>query len=313
MLVADLELLARVEAFYDAVPRDRADVEQHGGLVLFVPNGTVGAFYGRPSPDGRPVTAADIASLRARQRELGLPEALEWVHELNPDLIELAEAAGLAVLRAPLMVLDPAALPAPGPGVRLLAPDTPTLAEDLAACDAVAAVGFAVPGTGGGAAAGGESSSPPGPTSRPTAGAEASSPPAPTSRLAAGPAHRDAAQARPSPQRLRTESARLAAGLSARALAETPDIGVAACGQYQRAGDVVEIVGVATLPAARRRGLASAVTAALARHALDEGATLVLLSAAEEAVARIYARLGFRRIGTACIAEPAGRKSAAAQ
>jgi predicted GNAT family acetyltransferase len=55
------------------------------------------------------------------------------------------------------------------------------------------------------------------------------------------------------------------------------------------------------------------VTAALARHALDEGATLVLLSAAEEAVARIYARLGFRRIGTACIAEPAGRKSAAAQ
>jgi len=313
VLVADLELLGRVEAFYDAVPRDRADVEQHGGLVLFVPNGTVGAFYGRPSPDGRPVTAADIASLRARQRELGLPEALEWVHELNPDLIELAEAAGLAVLRAPLMVLDPAALPTPGPGVRLLAPDTPTLAEDLAACDAVAAVGFAVPGTGGGAAAGGEESSSAGPTSRPAAGGKASSPPAPTSRPAAGPAHRDAAQARPSPQRLRTESARLAAGLSARALAETPDIGVAACGQYQRAGDVVEIVGVATLPAARRRGLASAVTAALARHALDEGATLVLLSAAEEAVARIYARLGFRRIGTACIAEPAGRKSAAAQ
>jgi GNAT superfamily N-acetyltransferase len=329
VLVADLELLGRVEAFYDAVPRDRADVEQHGGLVLFVPNGTVGAFYGRPSPDGRPVTAADIASLRARQRELGLPEALEWVHELNPDLIELAEAAGLAVLRAPLMVLDPAALPTPGPGVRLLAPDTPTLAEDLAACDAVAAVGFAVPGTGGGAAAGGEesssagpasrpaaggkASSPPAPTSRPAAGGKASSPPAPTSRPAAGPAHRDAAQARPSPQRLRTESARLAAGLSARALAETPDIGVAACGQYQRAGDVVEIVGVATLPAARRRGLASAVTAALARHALDEGATLVLLSAAEEAVARIYARLGFRRIGTACIAEPANRKSAAAR
>jgi len=313
VLVADLELLGRVEAFYDAVPRDRADVEQHGGLVLFVPNGTVGAFYGRPSPDGRPVTAADIASLRARQRELGLPEALEWVHELNPDLIELAEAAGLAVLRAPLMVLDPAALPTPGPGVRLLAPDTPTLAEDLAACDAVAAVGFAVPGTGGGAAAGGEESSSAGPTSRPAAGGKASSPPAPTSRPAAGPAHRDAAQARPSPQRLRTESARLAAGLSARALAETPDIGVAACGQYQRAGDVVEIVGVATLPAARRRGLASAVTAALARHALDEGATLVLLSAAEEAVARIYARLGFRRIGTACIAEPANRKSAAAR
>jgi predicted GNAT family acetyltransferase len=62
---------------------------------------------------------------------------------------------------------------------------------------------------------------------------------------------------------------------------------------------------VATLPAARRRGLGSAVTAALARRALDDGAALVFLSAAEEAVGRIYARLGFRRIATACIAEPA--------
>jgi GNAT superfamily N-acetyltransferase len=270
--VADLDLLGRVEAFYDAVPRDRASVEEHGGLVLFVPNGKVGAFYGRPGPGAPPATGADIAALRARQRELGLPEALEWVHELKPDLIGLAQAAGLAVLRAPLMVLDPAALPPAGPGVRLLVPGAPGIADDLAACDAVTAVGFATPGTGG---------------------------------STAGPVERDANHVRPTAERLRTESARLAAGLSARALAEIPEFGVAACGQYQRAGDVVEIVGVATLPAARRRGLASAVTATLARGALDDGAALVLLSAAEEAVARIYARLGFRRIGTACIAEPA--------
>jgi ribosomal protein S18 acetylase RimI-like enzyme len=272
--VADHGLLERLEGFYDAVPRGRCSVEVYGGLVLFVPDGQATAFYGRPGPGGAPVTGADIAAVRARQRTLGLPEALEWVHELNPDLIALAEAGGLAVLRAPLMVLDPDALPDPKPGVRLLASDSSTLAADLAAGDAVAAVGFGAPGTGGGRA---------------------------------GSAERDAAYAPLSAERLRSESVRMAAGLSARAVAETAEHGVAACGQYQRAGDVVEIVGVATLPTARRRGLASAVTVTLAHRALADSAGAVFLSAAEEAVARIYARLGFRRIGTACIAEPARR------
>jgi ribosomal protein S18 acetylase RimI-like enzyme len=278
--VDDLGLLERLETFYDAVPRGRCSVEEYGGLVLFVPNGQAAAFYGRPGPHGGPVTAEDLAALRARQRALGLPEALEWLHELNPDLIDLAEAGGLAVLRAPLMVLDPAALPTAASAVRLLTSDAPTLATDLAAGDAVAAVGFGTPGTGGGRA---------------------------------GPAERDAAHAAISVERVRAEAARLDAGLSARAIAETAEYGIAACGQYQRAGDVVEIVGVATLPAARRRGLASAVTATLANRALDDGAAVVFLSAAEEAVARIYARLGFRRIGTACIAEPAGLVSHPAQ
>jgi N-acetylglutamate synthase-like GNAT family acetyltransferase len=273
--VADLGLLGRLEKFYDAVPRDRAGVEEYGGLVLFVPTGKVGGFYGRPGPGGGRVTAADVAAVRARQRQLGLPEALEWLHDLNPDLIGLAEEAGLAVLRAPLMVLDGGRVPAAVPGVRLLDPGAADLAVDLAACDAVASVGFSAPGTGGGTA---------------------------------GPTERDAAYARLSTGRLRAERARLGAGLAARALAETAEHGVAACGQYQRAGDVVEIVGVATLPAARRRGLASAVTAALAHRALADGAAVVFLSAAAEEVARIYARLGFRRIGTACIAEPAGRR-----
>jgi predicted GNAT family acetyltransferase len=67
----------------------------------------------------------------------------------------------------------------------------------------------------------------------------------------------------------------------------------------------VEIAGVATLPADRRRGLGAAVTATLARHALDTGADLVFLSAGSEQIARVYLRTGFRRIGTACVAEPA--------
>jgi predicted GNAT family acetyltransferase len=62
---------------------------------------------------------------------------------------------------------------------------------------------------------------------------------------------------------------------------------------------------VATLPSARRRGYASQLTATLAREALENDVRLVFLSASDDDVARLYSRVGFRRIGTACIAEPA--------
>lgn len=65
-----------------------------------------------------------------------------------------------------------------------------------------------------------------------------------------------------------------------------------------------EIVGVGTLPAARRRGLASSVTAALVADARERGVDTVFLSAGDDDVARMYARLGFRRVATALIAEP---------
>ncbi|MEV7064572.1 GNAT family N-acetyltransferase [Streptomyces collinus] len=75
-------------------------------------------------------------------------------------------------------------------------------------------------------------------------------------------------------------------------------------GQHQPLAGVSEIVGVGTLPAARRRGLACAVTAALGADARSRGAATVFLSAGDDDVARVYARLGFRRVGTALIAEP---------
>jgi ribosomal protein S18 acetylase RimI-like enzyme len=263
-----------LERFYDAVPRDRATVEHFGGLVLFVPNSRDHAFYGRPARHGPSPTRADVIALRRRQRELVLPEALEWVHELTPGLLAAAEATGMSVLRAPLMVLDPAALPCPArdarPGtVRLLSPFTRDFGTGLRLCRAVASVGFAAPGT------------EPGP---------------------AGVAERDTACRGLRVRQVAAESARVRAGLAAWALAETRGLGAVASGGYQRAGDVVEIVGVATLPAARRRGLAGAVTAALARHAIDAGASTVFLSAADASVARMYGRLGFRTVGTACIA-----------
>ncbi|MDP9792028.1 ribosomal protein S18 acetylase RimI-like enzyme [Catenuloplanes nepalensis] len=219
--------------------------------------------------------------MRQRQRDIGAPEAFEWVHETSPELLAVARSAGLGVLEAPLMVLDPDAMPAITDdefvSVRLMAPGDPSFAHDVAIRGAVAGISFTHAGTATG-----------------SAGASA----------------RDAALTPPSPGSLALHRLRAEEGRAASALAEVknptdPEVsGVVGSGMYQRDGDVAEIVGVATLPAARRRGVARALTAVLARHALDSGADLVFLSAASDDVATMYARLGFRRVGTACIAEP---------
>ncbi|GAA2346313.1 hypothetical protein Scani_37560 [Streptomyces caniferus] len=46
------------------------------------------------------------------------------------------------------------------------------------------------------------------------------------------------------------------------------------------------------------------MTAALVADARSRGVETVLLSAGDEDVARLYARLGFRSVATALIAEP---------
>ncbi|MDM4719927.1 GNAT family N-acetyltransferase [Micromonospora sp. WMMA1363] len=268
---------ARLERFYDAVPRDAARPEQHGALVLFVRDGTGWPFYARPRLDTTTSPAlADVAAVRERQRELGLPEAFEWVHETTPELLAVARSAGLSVLEAPLMVLDPAALPEAATlssvPVRLLDPTDEDFAAAVAARRAVAAVGFSAAGT---------------------------------DRGPAGPAERDAALTGLDVAALDEEATRVADGRRLSALAGTPGDGALASGMAMRVGDVAEIAGVATLPAARRRGLGAAVTAALAHALLAAGTGLVFLSAGSEEIARVYLRVGFRRIGTACIAEPA--------
>ncbi|MBW4702302.1 MULTISPECIES: GNAT family N-acetyltransferase [unclassified Micromonospora] len=274
---AHRDLFDRLERFYDAVPRDAARAEEHGGLVLFARDGVGWPFYARPRLDATaPPSLADLHTVRERQRELGLPEAFEWVHETTPDLLATARAAGLSVLEAPLMVLDPQVIPADPATltdvpVRVLDPDAPGFALDVAARRAVAAVGFSAAGTAPGAA---------------------------------GPAERDAAMTELDVAALDEERAAIAAGRRLSAVAWTPDDGALASGMAMRVDDVAEVAGVATLPAARRRGLAAAVTATLARTLRAAGTDLVFLSAGSEDVARIYLRVGFRRIGTACIAEP---------
>jgi GNAT superfamily N-acetyltransferase len=113
---------------------------------------------------------------------------------------------------------------------------------------------------------------------------------------AEGPAERDAA-VKPALDFLRD---RLRRRLTVTAAAETDD-GIVASGSHQPVGDVTEVVGVATLPSARRQGLGAAVTGALVADALAHGTEIVFLSAGSEEIARVYGRLGFRRIGTAYI------------
>jgi ribosomal protein S18 acetylase RimI-like enzyme len=215
--------------------------------------------------------AADIAAARERQRELGVPQAFEWIHDLVPDLLGVARRSGLKVLEAPLMVLGDGRWRAPEPPtgitVRLLEPGDPA----LAASTAVARVGFAYAGTAPGDA---------------------------------GTVERDAVAAERPAAESEQASERIRSGRVQTAVAEDAG-GPLASGSHLPVEGVSEIVGVATLPSARRRGLAALVTSALVEDARRRGVELVFLSAGSEEIARVYGRLGFERVGTACIAEPA--------
>jgi GNAT superfamily N-acetyltransferase len=280
----DTDVFTRLERFYDAVPRDAAVAEDIGGFVLFVNEGGGWPYYARPRLGGAETpSAADITAVRKRQRDLGVPEAFEWVHETIPDLLAVARSAGLDVLLAPLLVLENAALvpdlPLPGATIRFLDPGAASFAADVAASRAVAQIGFGTPANATGVQAGS------------------------LVVEVAGPAQRDAVPA-PGDKAIAEQARRHASGRLYSAVVESPADGIVACGSVQRADAVAEVVGVATLPSARRRGYASQLTSSLARRTLLEGDDLVFLSAGDDDVARLYSRVGFRRIGTACIAEP---------
>jgi len=265
------EVIERIDAFCDAVPRRRARADEHGPLVLFVPTGPGWPYYARPRPGPRPrVTVADIRAVRARQRELIIPESFEWIEQTAPEMAAAAAEAGLEVHRHPLMVLSvpPQAAPRPpGVTVRVVAPEDPELDRIWA----VPAVAFGHPGT-----AAGE----------------------------AGPAERDKIAADHDGGTIEMLRERLRSGHSVLAAAFGPD-GPLAAGSCQAVNGVAEITGVGVLPSSRRQGLGAAVTAVLAGDALDRGVDTVFLSASDDAVARIYGRIGFGAIGTAMIAEPA--------
>jgi ribosomal protein S18 acetylase RimI-like enzyme len=267
-------LLARIEQYYDALPRRGARAEDFGPLVLFVREGKGWPYYARPTPGwSGPAGPAEIDRVRERQRGLGVPEAFEWVAELNPQLREAAEKSGLSVHEHPLMALDPQAVLQPsdraadGLPVCVLGPEDPALPSALA----VPRLAFAEAGTGVGVGG------------------------LPDLEQMLSATARDGS--------IEHVTARMRAGWTVVAAAVDGHTALSA-GQHQPIGAVSEIVGVGTLPTERRRGLGLAVTAALAADARSRGVDTVFLSAGDEDVARIYDRLGFRRIATAMVAEP---------
>ncbi|MER6960960.1 GNAT family N-acetyltransferase [Streptomyces sp. NPDC000618] len=276
----------RIQEYYAAVPLLFADAEDFGPLRLFVRKEPGAPYYGgpghaQPTAEGAAsVGAADIARVRARQRELGVPEAFEWLAESAPELRPLIEAAGLKVLRRPLMALPPhhPLLPQPVPDgvtLRALTTDDPVLPAALA----LPRLAFAEeprPATG--------------PTDRlPDRLPDRTSDRTKLSRLAAE-LTEDGTVATVRPT--------LRAGHKTLLAALAPDGTPLATGHYHPATGTTEIGGIGTLPSARRQGLAAAVTAALVTHARAHGVDTIFLAYAEDTVARIYARLGFRPTGT---------------
>lgn len=261
-------LLTRIDTYCDTAPRATARAEEHGSLVLFVAE-QGWPFYARPrlARDTEP-TADEIRLMLARQIELGVPRALEWIHKTAPSLATAARSAGMTVHECPLLVLGSAVEPGLADGeVRLMEADDSDLGNVNAAID----VAFAMPGTAVGDA---------------------------------GVTHRDDALGRPdAAQRLGFTVDALRSGRTVCVGAFVKGAGAVGGGSHNPRGEVSEIVGIGVLPEFRRRGLAGTVAHLLARQALDNGSTTVFCGAESSEVARVYEHVGFRRIGTSCVAE----------
>jgi predicted GNAT family acetyltransferase len=249
-----VRVLDTLESYYDTAPRRDTTPEEVGPFTLFVPiPASPWKYYARPRLGlDHEVTAADVRALREVQRQHGLPENLEWVHDTTPSLLAAARAAGLEVEECPLLVLREPVPVAAGVRVRLLDADDPDLGLVLGAVHA----GFG---------------------------------------------DRDEVAAQD------TERARLMMREGLRAVAGAFD----ECGAPVGGGShgprdgTTELAGIAVLPRARRQGVGAALTAALVADALDRGLGTVFLSAQDDAVARVYERVGFQRVGTACMASAA--------
>lgn len=245
-------LLAALETYYDAAPRPLATTEEIGPFTLFVKTDPTGwPYYARPRLGlDVPITTADVEAVRDRQRELEVPQAIEWVHETTPSLLAAARADGMTVQECPLLVLRTGESADVTPQAVVLAPDSPDLAE------VIGAIGAGFQGT---------------------------------DEFNVAPTGRQ-------PQLIRDGLLRMVAaydGLGA----------VVGGGSHSPRGATTELTGIAVLPRARRRGVGAAITYALVDDAKAQGVGTIFLSADDDAVARVYARVGFVRVGTACIAE----------
>jgi GNAT superfamily N-acetyltransferase len=269
-------LLDRIERYFTLAPLTEARVHSVGPLE--VPIGSPEwPWPARPQP-GREgaVTVADVRAAVALQEQAGLPVSLEWLGDRCRGLAGVARSAGLVVDELPLLVADdPVSVLLPVEvRLYLVGADDPR----LGLYQRLAELAFASPGPGA---------------------------PAPTG---AGRGTPDVALGDPGPTELPPTEAlreRVASGRTVMMVA-VDDGQPVAIGSHQPVDvdgtEISEVVGVATLPRFRGRGLGAGLTSALVEHA-RQTADLVFLSAGDDDVARVYERAGFARVGTTCLAE----------
>jgi ribosomal protein S18 acetylase RimI-like enzyme len=248
------DMLQTLETYYDAAPRPFATTEEVGPFTLFLQTDPgFWSFYARPRLGNSDViTRNDVQTVRARQLELGVPESIEWVHEVTPSLLEAARASRLTVAECPLMVLTDLKAPTIDASIELR-----VLESEPDVLDAVTAV------------------------------------------VDAGFRESDDV-GRP---KYPTRAGSIRDGLLGM-VGAFDEVGPIGGGSHAPRRHTSEITGIGVLPRARRRGLGAAIAAALATDARNQDVTTVFLSAQTDAVARVYRRVGFERVGTACIAEP---------
>jgi GNAT superfamily N-acetyltransferase len=266
-------LLDSIERYFAVAPLPDAAVRQVGPLD--VPIGPPEwPFPARPrSGQEGEVRLEDVLAAVALQEAAGLPAALEWLGDRCRGLAGVARNAGLSVEELPVLVsVDPVEVLLPAEvRLYLVGADDPRLAD----YQALTQLAFAAPaGT-----------------------------PAATSLAATGAGSSAQAPLAPPPTTVLRE--RVAAGRTVMMVA-VEDGEPVAVGSHQPVDvdgrEISEVVGVATLPRFRGRGLGAGLTSALVEHA-RQTADLVFLTAGDDDVARVYERVGFARVGTTCIAE----------
>src|SRR5262249_10086037 len=104
-------------------------------------------YYTRPRLGEDAFTPDDVAAVRTRMRELGVPEAIEWVHETTPALLGAVRATGMDVLKAPLMTLNRTAFRPSEAPPKITGPSRDADDPTVAAAHTVATVGFTAAGT----------------------------------------------------------------------------------------------------------------------------------------------------------------------
>lgn len=275
------EIYEMLDVYLDAAPRSAADAVEVGPFTVFRSRGPW-SYYARPGMHrsrGHVFLADEVQAVTEYQRDLGLGESIEWVHSLDPSLADACSEAGLETVLRPLLIADANLFS----DHRVFVLDRTYSARELEAHDPligahrnVAHVAFTYGGTEVGPEGGDERDSLP-----------VNEINAEWTRLRVAGGHTIAVAA--------FDASGAMVGVGSAQPVVLPHQGLSAA----------ELTGIAVLPAYRRQGIAAAITGCLGAACATRGVETLLLSAQDDAVARVYERVGFHRVATFAEAAPA--------